>query len=85
MIRCSEKEKACSDNRAKALSLIADAEDQAAKPLQAKRDYTLQQKELQVLEALSKNSKIVVSGSTDYLPVAQMGAFSNITPMIPHK
>jgi hypothetical protein len=48
MIRCSEKEKACSDNRAKALSLIADAEDQAAKPLQAKRDYTLQQKELQV-------------------------------------
>lgn len=85
MIRSSEKEKACSENRAKALSLIADAEEKASKSMRAKREYILQQKELQVIEALSKNSKIVVSGSTDYLPVAQMGAFSHITPMIPHK
>jgi len=60
-------------NNASALKIASDAEAKAAKNLRDKRKFTLLAQQTAIMEALSQNKNVVISGSSDYSSFAQIG------------
>jgi len=59
-------------NKAEALKLKAEAEQNAAKPLASRREFDLKFKHLRVLKALADNRQVAIAGSNGDNVVAQL-------------
>lgn len=72
-----EAERVVAENRSKALLLCADAEEKASARLKPKREFEREHRRNAIVEALAKNEKAVISGSSDFDRTAQLSSLGS--------